>query len=58
MNEKNETGVPVVVSTPSIAQLHEAICRCPKCRGEIHKHRLCCRCFNLDKQIDQRKRAS
>ena len=32
--------------------LHEAICRCPKCRGETDKTKLCVTCRAVDAGID------
>jgi hypothetical protein len=35
-----------------VLMLHEAICRCPKCKGSCEKIKLCRRCLQLDKMIN------
>jgi hypothetical protein len=35
-----------------ILALHEAICRCPKCKGTTDKLKLCAECTRRDTEID------
>ena len=35
--------------------LHEALCRCPKCKGTIDKSKLCPTCAETDAAIDAMK---
>ena len=62
MNDKPETAAGI--SLPRLAgsasdvrrmALHEAICRCPKCKGTIDKAKLCPTCAETDAAIDAMK---
>ena len=33
-------------------RIHEAICRCPKCKGETNPEKLCTACALLDDLLD------
>ncbi len=60
MDNKTNAGEP---SSPAACSdsdarrmaLHEAICRCPKCKGTIDKTKLCPTCAETDAAIDAMK---
>ncbi len=48
MNDKPESAARRMA-------LHEAICRCPKCKGTTDKPKLCPTCAETDAAIDAMK---
>jgi ligand-binding sensor protein len=41
----------------SVLRLHELICRCPKCRGNVRKERLCSVCAKAQAEIERLEKA-
>lgn len=40
------------MTASSILALHEAVCRCPKCKGTTDKAKMCKACLLRDAEID------
>ena len=62
MNDKPESAAGISSPRPTGSAsdarrmaLHEAICRCPKCKGSIDKTKLCPTCAETDAAIDAMK---